>query len=115
MNSKARVFGSNLYYFIKKNKMDMEMLANELGFSSKDLYKIIDARVFIPQKEKQAIADCIGVELGDLLAEITKEDIDEPLIECRGAFTSEDNKNLILDLFDAYCDIQEMIEREKTI
>ena len=33
-------------------------------------------------------------------------------IECRGKFSKPENKKLILDLFDIYCDVQETLAEE---
>ena len=32
--------------------------------------------------------------------------------ECRGEFSSPENKKIILDLFDTYCDVQEVLAEE---
>lgn len=34
-------------------------------------------------------------------------------MECREDFSDEDNRTKILDLFDVYCDVQEMLALEK--
>ena len=110
MNSQGRVFGRNLSYYMNKKGINRAALAKKMGYTEEDIQRIIDGRLFIRLSEKQAFSDELDVPLSDL----TDEQKDIPLdqygcIECRGMFSSDASRNKILDLFDAYCDIQEMI------
>lgn len=113
MSKVSRVFGQNLGCLIKEKKINESELAERLGYSIQDIKNIMDSRLFIPKVEKEQIAETIGVSLVDLLHEKEWGTTSNPLIECRGYFSSESSQNEILDLFDAYCDIQEMLERER--
>ena len=111
MTNQGRVFGRNMYYFMKKNSIKNEDLAEKTGYSVIDIAKIKDARLFLPREDMESIANVLRVSVDDLLDEELCKGEKDPLIECRGEFSSEENKDKILDLFDAYCDIQEMLSQ----
>lgn len=56
------------------------------------------------------------------ILEVTLDDLHRPLedkccesagcFECRGEFSNPENKKIILDLFDTYCDVQEVLAEE---
>lgn len=113
MANKGRVFGRNMYYYMIEKKISPEELAGRLGYLVEEIRKIFDARLFVDRLEKKDIAEALGVSLEDLLDEkkIIPQD-SRSLIEYRGEFSKEENKEHILDLFDMYCDIQELLIRE---
>ena len=95
MNEKNRVFGNNVKLFISDKNLSEQTVAEHLGYSKYDLWKIMDGRLFLDEdlymprsEEKYHAAGCI---------------------ECRGEFSHADTKAYILDLLDVYCDVQELI------
>ena len=107
MNHKGRVFGQNLDYFMEKRGITVKKLADELGYTENEVYRIIDARQYVDLEEKKNISKVLDVSLEELETEDSA--IENPGLECRGKFSKREYKNLILDLFDAYCDIQELL------
>lgn len=111
--NKSRVFGQNMHYYMKLKDVSVESLAQKLDYTVLELKKIFDARLFVDKEEKEDIAKALGVSIEDLMDANKKLPHDETnLIEYRGNFSNEENKEKILDLFDIYCDIQESLIRE---
>lgn len=108
MNYKGRVFGQNLSFYMDKQGISPEEMAEELGYTVNEIYNIIDARQYVSMAEKKNIANILKISVDDLITE--NNTFDNPCLECRGNFTTLENKNLILDLFDSYCDIQQLLE-----
>ena len=115
MNTQGRTFGRNMYYYMTKKGMNEQQLADMTGYSYLDIIRIKDARLFVPKDEKRLIADVLEVPLDKLLDVQICDGVNDPVIECRGEFSSPERKNTILDLFDTYCDIQEIYYMGKRI
>lgn len=113
MVNKSRVFGQNMHYYMKSKNISLDTLAQKLNYTVLEIKKIFDARLFIDKDEKEDIAKALGVSIDDLMDASKKLPHDVTnLIEYRGDFSNEENKEKILDLFDMYCDIQESLIRE---
>lgn len=81
-----------------------------MGYSEEDIQRIIDARLYISIDEKERIASAIGVTVEDLTVDHSGLSFGElGYMECREEFSSRESLNEILDRFDAYCDIQELL------
>ena len=88
-------------------------MADRLGYSEQELCQILDARLFLTTEEKEQIAAALGVTV-EALYEVQDDLIYENAgcYECRGEFSKPSNKKIIFDLFDTYCDIQEVLIEE---
>ena len=74
------------------------------------LWRIEDAQIILDRREREEIANALDVSLDDMFKEKSEHDYElAQCFECRGHFENENNKKKILDLFDTYCDIQEML------
>lgn len=113
MREKSRVFGNNLRFYLKQNRMSSEQLAEKLGYSEYEIQKIMDARLFLDREEQEQIAEALEVSV-DALYEVLEDALYEKAgcLECRGEFSNASNKKKILDLFDVYCDVQEVLAEE---
>lgn len=113
MREKSRVFGHNLRFYLNQKGMRPEQLAKKLGYSEYEIQKMMDARLFLDRQEQQQIAKALDVSL-DVMYESQKDHIYESVgcFECRGKFSTANNKKIILDLFDVYCDVQEVLAEE---
>lgn len=113
MSERSRVFGNNLRVYLKKKKMEPEQLAKRLGYSAQEVHRMMDARLFLTAEEKEQIAAELGVTV-EALYEMQADRIYENAgcYECRGEFSEASNKKIIFDLFDTYCDIQEVLIEE---
>lgn len=113
MREKSRVFGNNLRFYLNRKGMQPKQLAEKLGYSELEMQKIMDARLFLDRQEQEQVAEALDVSL-DILYEPQEDQLYESVgcFECRGEFSSAQNKKIIFDLFDVYCDIQEVLAEE---
>lgn len=113
MREKSRVFGNNLRFYLKQKGLQISQFANELGYSEYEVQKMMDARLFLDRQEQEEIARAVGVTV-DSLYEVLEDKCYENAgcLECRGEFSTAENKKKILDLFDIYCDVQETLTEE---
>lgn len=113
MSEKSRVFGNNMRVYLNKRGMKPEELAERLGYSAQEVNRMMDARLFLTMEEKEQIAAELGVTV-ETLYETQTDQIYENAgcYECRGGFSEPSNQKLIFDLFDTYCDIQEVLIEE---
>ena len=51
MNEKNRVFGNNVKLFISDKNLSEQTVAEHLGYSKYDLWKIMDGRLFLDEDE----------------------------------------------------------------
>lgn len=92
--------------FIKLKMMEqnksIQSLAEESGYSTKDIGKILDGRLFLSPKQIEEIANVLELNVDEI---INCTDVDP--IECMGEFTKEENKDMLLDYIDRYVDLKE--------
>lgn len=111
MKTENRVFGNNLRVFLYKAGLSVEEFSRKLGYTEYETYKIMDARAYISLRECQQIADFLNKPLEEFYKVLTNKEYEAAgCIECRGSFSRPENKRLILDIFDLYCDAQEALE-----
>ncbi|MCM1048319.1 MAG: helix-turn-helix domain-containing protein [Clostridiales bacterium] len=113
MKKKSRVFGSNMRFYLKQKGMQPGQLADRLGYSEYEIQKIMDSRLFLDKKEQEQVSEALGVSVETLYEQLEDECYESAgCLECRGEFSTAENKKEILDLFDIYCDIQEVLVEE---
>lgn len=113
MEKKSRVFGSNLRFYLKQKEMQPEQLADKLGYSEYEIQKMMDARLFLDKQEQEQVAEALGVSVDTLYEPLENKCYESAgCLECRGEFSTAEHKKEILDLFDVYCDVQEVLVEE---
>ena len=92
--------------FIKLKMMELnksiQSLAEESGYSTKDIGKILDGRLFLSPKQIEEIAGILDLDINEMI-----NCIDVDSIEYVGEFTKEENKDKLLDYIDRYVDLKE--------
>lgn len=92
--------------FIKLKMMEqnksIQSLAEESGYSTKDIGKILDGRLFLSPKQIEEIAGVLDLDINEMI-----NCIDVDSIEYVGEFTKEENKDKLLDYIDRYVDLKE--------
>lgn len=113
MSEKSRIFGNNLQVILNKKNIQPETFAEQLGYSVQEIHRIMDARLFLTMQEREEIAKALDVDV-DVLYQAQDDKVYEEAgcLECRGEFSKLEYKKQILDLFDVYCDIQELLDEE---
>lgn len=113
MREQSRVFGNNLRFYMNRAGMNVEELAEKLGYSEYEIQKVMDARLFLDSEEKEQVAELLGVTVAALYDVLDDRSYElAGCMECRGKFSTAEYKKEILDLFDAYCDVQETLLEE---
>ena len=111
MVATERTFGENVYRLMYKKGYDPDSFASKLGYKTDEVRRFFDARIFLDDEERENIARVLDTTVEDLYKD-SENSLEGNYIEYRGHFLSENNKKKILDLFDAYCDIQEILIEE---
>lgn len=92
--------------FIKLKMMEqnksIQSLAEESGYSTKDIGKILDGRLFLSPKQIEEIAGILDLDINEMI-----NCIDVDSIEYVGECTKEENKDMLLDYIDRYVDLKE--------
>lgn len=92
--------------FIKLKMMEqnksIQSLAEESGYSTKDIGKILDGWLFLSPKQIEEIAGILDLDINEMI-----NCIDVDSIEYVGEFTKEENKDKLLDYIDRYVDLKE--------
>ena len=92
--------------FIKLKMMEqnksIQSLAEESGYSTKDIGKILDGRLVLSPKQIEEIAGILDLDINEMI-----NCIDVDSIEYVGEFTKEENKDKLLDYIDRYVDLKE--------
>ena len=92
--------------FIKLKMMEqnksIQSLAEESGYSTKDIGKILDGRLCLSPKQIEEIAGILDLDINEMI-----NCIDVDSIEYVGEFTKEENKDMLLDYIDRYVDLKE--------
>lgn len=111
MREKNRVFGNNVKYLLNQQRISAEQFGRELGYTELEVYRIMDARIILDKQEKEAVRNFFGLNSVEALYTVRENEEYEQAgcIECRGNFDKPENKKLILDILDLYCDVQEAL------
>lgn len=113
MGKDRRVFGNNLKLFLTRKGIAEEDFAKKIGCTEYELCQIMDARLILDNKEEITIANALDTTVDVMYIALSSKEYEEVgCIECRGKFSKPENKKLILDLFDIYCDVQETLAEE---
>lgn len=111
MRETNRVFGNNVKYLLSQQGISVAQFGKELGYTEFEVYKIMDARLLLDNQEKDEIRAFLGLDSVEELY-VARDDAkyeQAGCIECRGSFDKPENKKLILDILDLYCDVQEAL------
>lgn len=109
MRKDRRLFGNNLKVLLVENGITNEKFAQMIGCTEYNVCQIIDGRLFLDADEEEKIAEELKTSVDDMYVERALADYEKAgCMECRGRFSNPDNKKLVLDLLDIYCDIQEI-------
>ena len=99
--------------FIKLKMMEqnksIQSLAEESGYSTKDIGKILDGRLFLSPKQIEELAGILDLDINEMI-----NCIDVDSIEYVGEFTKEENKDKLLDYIDRYVDLKEVTQFTQT-
>lgn len=109
--NQARTIGNNIKLLLQKKGLSYKDLAEGLGFTEIEIAKICDGRLMVTDQDLSEIAEYFDVEMDFLLEKKPKEEYAGNLfVHYMHTFNEEKNEQMILDIFDYYCDMKEAIE-----
>lgn len=103
----ARTIGFHLQKLLNDHELNIETFAEEMGFSLKEMYLILEGRIFIPPFVLKEFATYFKVTPDYFLKEYRKED-SLPEHTYLFQFSNSEHIDIILDLIDTYADLKEM-------
>lgn len=113
MSERGRLFGNNLKLLLSERGIPEDNFAQQIGYTIYELQQIMDARVILDQQTRERIATQLGVDEETMYEQMSEDSyMMAGCMECRGRFEHSENKKLVLDLFDIYCDMQEVLAME---
>lgn len=106
----ARTIGNNIKMLLQEKGLSYKDLAEKLGFTELEIAKICDGRLMVTDQDLYEIAETLNVDTDFLLEEQPKERYCGNLfVHYMHTFNEEKNEQMILDIFDFYCDMKEAI------
>lgn len=110
MGVERRRFGQNLSVIMSQRNITVSDMAKRMGYSDSEMMRIIESRLYVNRDEKEAFANELRVPLEAFENECNDQElVSSGYMECRGNFSTIENREKIIDIFDAYCDIQELV------
>lgn len=100
-----RMIGNNIHSLMSKKGITPEHLSERTGFSNNDLQRIFDGRLILSPNDFKAISDALNVKIEDIMSEHESD----CFVHCMHDFQDVKNREMILDLMDAYIDVVEMV------
>lgn len=94
------------------SKYHKEELCNTLGITPQELKKLYRGRLFLTGSELEKVAEVCGVS-AESLVEAEPAQYDAQVVDCMSDFDDRENREMILDLIDAYIDAKEALARDK--
>lgn len=104
----SRVIGQNIQLAMKNRKVTFSQLKNKLGYSERDLHRILEGVLLVDSSELTKFAEVLGVQLSQL-TENRDEECYRELIHCMGDYHDGSNKDKILDYIDLYIELAEAV------
>lgn len=82
-------------------------IQNSLGLSDFEMQKLYAGRLFLTMADMRKISEVCSVSFAQL-AKPDKNAYNNGIVHCMSEFTSNDNREKILDFIDAYIDAKEL-------
>lgn len=83
-------------------------LCAELGISKQELQKLYKGRLFLTGADLDKVAEVCGISV-EALMDTDSTDYDAQVVHCMTKFQNCENREMILDLIDAYIDAKEAL------
>lgn len=107
MASARRKLGVNIFTLMQKKKISREELADQLGYTYRDICRLTEGCLMLPPIELAKIATKLNTTKEILLH--LESDNSVPELQYMKEFSNSDNLDTILDLIDEYVELQESL------
>lgn len=101
----TRKLGATIYVLMRSSGLSCEKLAHLLGYSLRDMYRVIEGKVFLSPAELDKISKVFDKTKDELIN--YQSDMDVPELDYMKTFKNANALNKILDLMDEYVDLKE--------
>lgn len=89
-----------------KNREAGQKICEQLGITEQELRKLYKGRLFLSSSDLGKVAELCEVPLEELINN-DSSDYDMQVVHCMTEFKNSENREMILDLIDAYIDAKE--------
>ena len=107
--SHTRELGFSIHEQVANNREMEQQLQDHLCITHQELQKLYEGRLFLTGTDLQKISKVCGVELNTLLTP-DRAAYNERVVHYMTAFQNSENREMVLDLIDAYIDAREALE-----
>ena len=105
-----RLIGNNIQLFMHNRNISDKDITVSLGYSQNDISRILEGRMFLSLDELKDFADCFDVDVEELFDQKKSELYEDAgCIHYNHHFKDQANLDVIMDLFDLICDIEEVL------
>lgn len=105
MAKAGRKLGVSIFTLMQNSGISREDLAQKLGYSYRDVCRMLEGRLLLPPVEVARVAEVLGVTKGQLLHYETDGSV--PELQYMKDFENPDNLDKVLDLIDEYIELRE--------
>lgn len=111
MYDDVRLFGNNCQLQMQKNNIGKSEFAEKLGYSDDEVKKLLEGKLPLFNDDIKDIAAFFNISESEMFKNYGDQAYnDAGCMHCMGDFINPENKELILDIFDQYCTLEECIE-----
>jgi len=107
MTSIGRKLGVNIFTLMQKADISRENIANQLGYSYRDVCRLIEGRLLLPPIELSRVAETLSTTKDNLVN--YKSDNSIPELQYMKEFNNPEYLDRILDLLDEYVELKESL------
>lgn len=107
MYSAGRMLDVNIFTLMQKAGISREKLAEQSGYTYRDICRLIEGRLLLPPAELAKIVEKLNTTKDILM--YYESDGSAPELQYMKEFSDSDNLDKILDLLDEYVELRESI------
>lgn len=108
MKYSRRVIGTNIWALMEEQHINQKQLAIDLGYSFRDVCRLIEGRLLLAPEELQRVAERLHTTQAELLSCENREN-KTPVFEYMQKFSDVSNLDKVLDLLDEYVELKESL------
>ncbi len=108
MKYSKRVIGTNVWALMEEQHINREQLADDLGYSFRDVCRLIEGRLLLPPSELQRVAERLNTTQADLISCDNRKNM-IPVFQFMKKFSDTENLDKVLDLLDEYVELKESL------
>lgn len=109
MEKMSRNIGMGLYSVLKDSKLSVEEAAKRIGYSVRDLRRIIEGKLFVSPRVLEDISEKLGTTAEYLIHYKPEGNNLLPELEYNKRFTDKEHLYMIIDFMDEYIELKEQM------